>query len=69
MPDKRMSNMGEKLCKARQNAGLSQAEVARLLGRTQSYISRCESGKHRLDIFELESFAKLYNLPLSHFIK
>ncbi|RME78266.1 MAG: XRE family transcriptional regulator [Chloroflexi bacterium] len=56
------------LRKAREALGLSQVEAANRLGKTQSYISRCETGKRRLDIFELEAFARLYNKPISYFL-
>lgn len=59
----------EQLKKARQEAGLDQAEVARLLGRTQSHISKIESGQRRIDIVSLKEFAKIYKKDISFFIK
>ena len=59
--------VARKLRQARESLGLSQAEVAAQLKKTQSYVSRCETGQRRVDIFELEEFAKLYNKPLSFF--
>lgn len=56
------------LIKARENRGLTQAEVARLLGKPQSYVSRCESGERRVDVIELAEFAKVYGKPLDYFI-
>lgn len=57
------------LKKAREKAGLDQKEVAKLLGRTQSYVSKIESGQRRLDIIQLKKFAKIYKKDLSYFIK
>jgi len=57
-----------KLRELREIAGLSQGEVAERLVKTQSYISRCETGHRRLDIFELEAFAQLYGKPISYFL-
>lgn len=37
---------------ARQEAGLTQAEVAARLGKPQSYVSKYESGERRLDVVE-----------------
>lgn len=68
MPKSDMTEITKKLVIARCRLGLSQMEVAQRLNRTQSYVSRCETGKRRLDILELETFANLYGLPLSHFI-
>jgi len=59
----------EKLKRARIEAGLGQEEAARLLGRTQSYISKIESGQRRIDVVQLKSFAKIYKKRLDYFIK
>lgn len=59
----------EQLKKARQKAGLEQQEVAKLLGRTQSHISKVEAGQRRIDVVALKKFAKIYNKDISFFIK
>ena len=59
----------ERLKQARNEAGLGQVEVAEKLGRTQSYVSKIESGQRRLDVFQLKEFAKLYKKPLDYFVK
>lgn len=56
-----------RLREAREEAGLSQAQAARRLGRGQSYVSKSESGERRVDVIELKAFAKLYGVPLSFF--
>jgi len=61
--------ISKRLCEARKALGLSQSEVADKLGRNQYFVSRCETGKRRLDICELEEFAKLYNKPISFFFE
>lgn len=58
-----------RLKKARLAAGLKQIDVAKKLRKQQSYISRCESGDHRLDVIELQAFAELYKKPLSYFVE
>lgn len=45
------------LIKKRTRAGLSQYEVAKRLGRWQSYVARVESGQRRLDLVELMAYA------------
>lgn len=40
---------------ARDRQGLTQAELARRLGRPQSFVSKYESGERRLDIVEFLS--------------
>lgn len=62
-------NLVGKLKQARINAGLDQKETAQLLGKTQSYVSKIESGQRRVDIFQLKSFAKIYKKSLNFFIK
>lgn len=59
----------EQLKKARKEAGLDQADVAKLLGTTQSYVSKIESGQRRIDVFQLRKFARIYKKDLSFFIK
>lgn len=59
----------EQLKKARTEASLDQEKAAKLLGRTQSYISKVESGQRRIDIVQLKEFAKVYKKELGFFIK
>ncbi len=58
----------KKLIDARKEAELDQDKVARKLGKSQSYISKIESGQRRLDIVQLKQFAALYNKPLNYFL-
>ncbi|MCK4355132.1 helix-turn-helix transcriptional regulator [Candidatus Parcubacteria bacterium] len=59
----------EQLKKARQEAGLEQAEVAKLLGKTQSHVSKVEAGQRRIDVVALKEFARIYKKSLDFFIK
>jgi transcriptional regulator with XRE-family HTH domain len=59
----------EKLKKARKEAGLDQEAVAKLLGVTQSYISKMEAGQRRIDIVQLKTFARIYRKKIDYFIK
>ncbi|OJI06412.1 hypothetical protein BK004_03655 [bacterium CG10_46_32] len=58
----------EKLKNARIEIGLDQVEVAERLNKTQSYISKVESGQRRIDIIQLKEFAKLYKKDIHYFI-
>lgn len=58
-----------KLKEARLKQGLTQQQVAKSLGVGQSFISKIESGQYRLDIIQLQEFAKLYKKSLSSFLK
>lgn len=59
----------ERLKRARIEQGLDQQQVARLLGKSQSYISKIESGQRRVDIVQLKEFAKIYKKNLEYFLK
>lgn len=60
--------LADKLRDARILSGLNQREIAERLHKPQSYISRCESGMRRIDVFELQDFARAYNRPLDFFV-
>jgi transcriptional regulator with XRE-family HTH domain len=45
------------LVERRKKAGLTQAQVAKRLGRYQSYIATVESGQRRVDVVELLDLA------------
>ena len=57
------------LKKARIEAGMDQTEAGKHLQRTQSYVSKVESGQRRIDITQLKEFAQLYNKKLNFFVK
>ncbi|MDD5041656.1 MAG: helix-turn-helix transcriptional regulator [Candidatus Peribacteraceae bacterium] len=59
----------DQLIAARREAGLTQAEAAKLLDNTQSHISKVEAGQRRIDIVALKEFARIYKKDLSFFIK
>jgi len=58
-----------KIKQARIEAGITQEEIAKLLGRTQSYLSKIESGQRRIDINLLAELAQVYKKEINYFIK
>ena len=58
----------ERLRDARRRAGMTQVQVAQALGRPQSFVAKCEAGERRIDVIELEDFARLYRKPLRFFL-
>ena len=54
--------LGEVLVRARERAGLKQADVAARLGLPASYLSKIESGTRRLDVVELIRIAEAMGL-------
>jgi transcriptional regulator with XRE-family HTH domain len=66
--DKQYARFLEQLKMARLKSGLTQAEVAKRIGRPQSFVSKCESGERRIDVVELAELAKLYGQPVTYFL-
>ncbi len=56
-----------RLRQARKEAGLTQVEVARRLSRSQSFVTKAETGERRLDVVELRAFARIYRKRASFF--
>lgn len=48
----RHARLAQKLTAARKEAGMTQATVARSLGRHQPFIANIESGERRIDVVE-----------------
>ena len=61
------TRLRQKLRDSRIEAGLTQAEVGRILGKPQSMISKLETTNHRLEFLEVQILAQVYGKPLSHY--
>lgn len=59
----------ERLRTSREEASLTQVQVADLLKKPQSYISKIERGERRLDVAELTKIVKIYKKNISYFIE
>ena len=59
----------QRLKSARQETGLDQITVAKKLGRTQSYVSKIESGQRRVDLVQVKEFAKIYKKSVDFFLE
>lgn len=57
------------LCKAREAAGITQAELAKRLNRPQSFVSKYESAERRLDFVEFLDVASATEIDVHLFIK
>jgi transcriptional regulator with XRE-family HTH domain len=66
---KQYAYLVERLFKARKEARLTQVQVAKKLNRPQSHISNVESGQQRVDVIELQKFAKIYGKNIQFFLK
>ena len=54
--------------KTRRRAGLTQIDVAKRIGQTQSFVSKCERGERRIDVVELRVFCRAFGLSLKQFV-
>lgn len=52
----------------RQQAGITQAQLARKIRETQTFVSKCERGERRVDLIELRTFCKACGLSLKQFV-
>lgn len=62
-------DIGRKLQQAREDAGLSQEQLAGMLGCAQSTLSNYEKGKRRLYLTQLENIAEILNKPIEYFLE
>lgn len=65
---KKRRHLSRKLIEARENAGLSQKQVADSKIVSQSELSKIENGTRRVDFLILLELAKLYDQPITFFI-
>jgi transcriptional regulator with XRE-family HTH domain len=56
------------LREARERAGLTQVQLARKIGETQTFVSKCERGERRIDVVELRTFCHAFGLDLKLFV-
>ena len=57
------------LAETRQDAGLTQAQVAKAMGKPQSFVSKVESGERRLDVIELFDFLRVLKREPIEFVR
>jgi transcriptional regulator with XRE-family HTH domain len=66
--DPRYEQLVRRLRAAREDAGLTQAEVAKKLGLSQPLVWRIEAGQRKLDPIEFMLLCRLYRKPARHFL-
>jgi len=66
---KAYEEIGRKLQKAREEAGLSQEELAKQIGCTQASLSNYELGKRRLYLADLQRIGQLLGKPVTYFLE
>ena len=56
------------LRETRQRSGLTQTQLAKKIGETQTFVSKCERGERRIDVIELAAFCRAFGLSLGRFV-
>lgn len=54
---------------ARERAGLTQYDLAKKMGRSQSFVGKCEMGERRLDLVQLRDFCLALDVPFLEFVR
>jgi transcriptional regulator with XRE-family HTH domain len=57
------------LQEARQSANLTQTELAERLGKSQSFVTKMESGDRRLDLIQLRTICLAFGTTLPAFVE
>ncbi|MFN3242965.1 MAG: helix-turn-helix domain-containing protein [Planctomycetota bacterium] len=66
--DREYRRFVKRLREARESAGLTQQAVAKAMGRSQRFVSRCETGERRVDVIEFRDFLRVYGLRPSDLV-
>lgn len=66
--DERFEQLVQRLRTAREEAGLTQGEVAKKAGLTQPLLSRIEAGQRKIDPIELALLCRIYRKPVRYFV-
>lgn len=61
--------IGKKIQHAREEAGMSQEELAKMIGCTQASLSNYELGKRRLYLADLQKIGHFLGKPVTHFLE
>ncbi|MGE5423478.1 MAG: helix-turn-helix domain-containing protein [Ignavibacteriales bacterium] len=61
--------LGKRIQLAREDAGLNQEQLAKMLGCSQPTLSNYEKGKSRVYLAQLQKMAELLNKPASYFLE
>lgn len=62
-------SIAERLRAAREQAGLTQGQVAKLLGVNRPTISEIEAGRRKVSVEEVTEFARIYDVSISWLAK
>ena len=61
--------IGEKIKKQRRRLGISQEQLAEILGVTYQQVQRYENGMNKLNVENIQTVANALNVPVSYFFE
>jgi len=67
--DSRYENIPTFLLTLREEAGLTQREIGKILAKPQSWVYNCESGKRRVDVAEFCAWCRACKIPPANAIR
>jgi transcriptional regulator with XRE-family HTH domain len=67
--DREKQQLQELLRELRETADLRQVDLAKRLGRPQSFVSKYESGEKNLDFLEVREVCEALGVPLVEFVR
>ena len=53
----------------RTKSGLTQIDLAKKIGESQSFVSKCERGERRIDLAKLHAFCSACGISLNRFVR
>jgi transcriptional regulator with XRE-family HTH domain len=59
------TNVAVKIKQLREQSGLNQSQIAKILGVDQSFISKCENGERQYNIDSIEKLCNLFGCTIS----
>ena len=58
-----------RLRQARKRSGVTQAMLAKRIGESQSFVSKCERGERRMDLIEVREFCRALKINFIEFVR
>ena len=65
----RYVKLREELAQARQQAGMTQAELAKRMGKAQSYVSKAETGERYVEVLDFLRWCEMSGADAAHVLE
>jgi len=57
------------LREVRETSGYTQVELAKVIGQSQSFVTKVEKGDRRLDLIQLRTLLKVFGVSMTQFVR